>query len=369
MTFITVNLLQALPMHNLNRDQNGLPKSQYDGGVQRARLSSQALKRPARLLFRDAISSMESAHGSVRTKEAAQVVNGLAVAYAESHGIVYDVKTGTARAKKVIDALAAGDSKESDNILFFSDAELETLARAVVDQAEAEEKALSEAFIQDLSSPSLDVAAFGRMFAKRSDLSTQAAVAVSHAVTTHQAKFTIDYFTALDEFQDEERTDAGAAHLGLAYYTSGVYYRSFTIDVAQLRRSWSGFNGETAPAQVRALVEALIKALPTGRLSNTNAHTVPFLVYVEEQRTRVSYEFETPVTPGAADGGGYKEPSVEALAGQVALAKEFDPANVLRSAVQGERFGHDFPGEQLASVSDVAGFVTAAVFENAGASA
>ncbi|WP_277869190.1 hypothetical protein [Nocardioides houyundeii] len=30
--FITVHTVTALPLHNMNRDQSGLPKSQFDGG-------------------------------------------------------------------------------------------------------------------------------------------------------------------------------------------------------------------------------------------------------------------------------------------------------------------------------------------------
>ena len=69
MPFITVHILRALPMHNLNRDQNGLPKSQFDGGIQRARLSSQSIKRPARIAFRDAVAGIPNAPASIRTMD------------------------------------------------------------------------------------------------------------------------------------------------------------------------------------------------------------------------------------------------------------------------------------------------------------
>jgi CRISPR system Cascade subunit CasC len=352
-TYITVNILQSLPMHNLNRDQNGLPKSQFDGGVQRARLSSQSLKRPARILFRESTSGLSQAPGSVRTKNAHELVGAMAQQFAEQSGREYDPKVGLSRAKKALGALAASEGKEADNILLFSKAELETLAHALVSSPE---DADNPEFIKDCSSASLDVAAFGRMFAKRADLSTHAAVAVSHAVTTHPAKFTVDYFTAVDEAPSADEVSAGAAHIGLSYYTSGVYYRSFTIDVAQLHRSWSGIAGESARDQVSALVVSLIRALPTGKLTNTNAHTVPFFVYLEQQQARVSYEFETPVAPAPerdGSGGGYKESSVAALAEQVALAQEFASSNALECAFQGQTFGHAFPGEKLASIDDL----------------
>ncbi|MFV0550841.1 MAG: type I-E CRISPR-associated protein Cas7/Cse4/CasC, partial [Anaerorhabdus sp.] len=69
MAFITAHILRALPMHNLNRDQNGLPKSQFDGGIQRGRLSSQSLKRPARIAFRDKVAKIAGAPASIRTMD------------------------------------------------------------------------------------------------------------------------------------------------------------------------------------------------------------------------------------------------------------------------------------------------------------
>lgn len=374
MTFVTVHILRALPMHNLNRDQNGLPKSQFDGGVQRGRLSSQAIKRPARIAFREAVAHLSDAPTSVRTmgSTAAKRVVEMAVARADSRGVPFDAATARKKATSVVTSLAkASKSNESegaaepdsrkDNILLFSDAEMELLADALVEEQNGGPEASVHDFVQDFVSPSLDVAAFGRMFAAQASKSTQAAVAVSHAVMTHAMSLTLDYFTAVDE-DDEERTNAGAAHIDAAYYTSGVYYSTFTIDPAQLARSWSGIGSSTARRQLEALVRALVEALPSGKLTNTNAHTKPFLVLVEEQRTRTVYEFETPVEADA--NGGFTAPSVRALAAQVTDARAFDAQNYLSTAtllapsVQGVA---DFDGAALDSVDAVASHVAGLV--------
>jgi len=207
MSFLTVHILTALPMHNLNRGADGLPKSQFDGGVQRARLSSQALKRPARVAFREA-----TALGSVRTKNAAALILGLAEKWAAEKELALDVKAAQADIKKVLTALAKADKKRSDasgdtedaeeakdNILLFAQTELETLARAVVEKQQSTQAVTLDDFILDFRSPALDIAAFGRMFANRADRSTHAAVAVSHAITTHPMALTVDYFTAVDD--------------------------------------------------------------------------------------------------------------------------------------------------------------------------
>lgn len=381
MTFVTVHILRALPMHNLNRDQNGMPKSLFDGDVQRGRLSSQSIKKPARILFREAVADI-NAPGSVRTMDSNAVtrVLELAAAHADSAGKVFDSAAAKKTANAVIKGLAkkvkdedladspvgeetsAADKapEKKDNILLFSDAELETLALALVEQQNGGAEASTADFIRDHTSPSLDVAAFGRMFAARADLSTHAAVAVSHAVMTHEMSLTIDYFTAVDELASGA-SDAGAGHLGLAYYTSGVYYSTFTVDIAQLRRSWSGFAGATGQQQVAALVQSLVEALPTGKLTNTNAHTKPYLVLAEHQRGRTVYEFEAPVQ---SQGGGFKEPSSSALAQQFALARDFDPTNYLATRLFAPTANaDDFTGaERVTSISDLASWVADQVY-------
>lgn len=378
MSFLTFHLLTALPMHNLNRDQTGMPKSQFDGGVQRARLSSQALKRPARIAFREAVTS----GGSYRTKHAAEITTQIATEWAQKEGREYDPVVGKKAIKAVIDSLVksakkaaaaeqtdaeAKDAKDAkddedakDNILLFAHAELETLARAAVEAQHGGAAPTAADCILDFKSPALDVAAFGRMFADRSDLSTHAAVAVSHAVTTHPMALTVDYFTAVDDFEDETRTDSGAAHLGLTYYTSGVYYRTFTVDTDQMARSWSSIDAPTAPEEFALLIRAMLTSLPTGRLTNSNAHTRPYLILVEEQRSRVVYDFETPVQPER--DGGYKRTSVAALAEQRALATTFDPANTVAALIQGETFSLDFQATEGTSLQDVVEFATERVF-------
>lgn len=324
--FITVHMLHALPLNNVNRDQNGLPKSAMDGGVQRARISSQALKRAARVAFRDS-----DPVGSVRTRVAHDEIVSMARAYAQSKDLPFDEASATKVAKAAIrtfsHAKAADEKDESkeadgkDTILFWSQAELETMARVIV-EGQSDPKAVAAEAVGDVTSPSLDVAAFGRMFAGSPTKGTQAAVAVSPAVGTHQMSLTIDYFTAVEE---AAQSHGGAAHIDMAYFTSGVYYRTFTIDVRQLARSWSGFDGETSDEQLAALVKALVTAIPSGRSTNSAPNTLPLVVLAEAQRSRVAYGFDTPVQP--AGDGGYSSGSVKALVDQVAQARAFDPAN------------------------------------------
>ena len=53
--FIDIHAIQTLPPANLNRDENGRPKTAIYGGVPRMRVSSQAWKKAIRDNFRDTL--------------------------------------------------------------------------------------------------------------------------------------------------------------------------------------------------------------------------------------------------------------------------------------------------------------------------
>lgn len=370
--FYTFHVLTTLPNHSMNRDANGAPKSQFDGGVQRGRISSQALKRAARVMFRDG-----DAVGSVRSRYAPEEVVAIAVQYAADKGVPFDEKEGKKVATAVVKSLSAGDAttegkKDEDVskrvVAFFSRAELTSLAHAIVDaqndgstpafNKEGIEAFNDQKFVKDSTSPSLDVAAFGRMFANRSNLSTMAAVAVSHAVTTHKMTLTADYFIAAEELgHHAPENGSGAAHLDLSLFTSGVYYRTFTVDVDQLKRSWSGFGTPGSDEALIALLKSLVFGLPSGKVNSTNAHTLPFLVIVEEQACRTAYSFETPVQP-QHDIGGFEKPTLEHLSAQQKRAHTFAPENFGDTFVVGDTQGVEFKGEMVDSIESLVASVT-----------
>lgn len=377
--FVTVHMLTALPMHNLNRDQNGLPKSVNDGAVQRGRLSSQSLKRAARVAFRDV-----DPIGSTRTRQAIPLVLKEATTYAANNRLGFDEQAGRATITKVIKDLAAKDAEKAaakaagmataeesngaaqeskDNILFFSNAELATLARAVVAAQQNGRQVTKDDFIHDAKSPSLDVAAFGRMFAKATEKGTHAAVAVSHAITTHQMSLVTDYFSAVE---DADQQHAGAGHIGMTFYTTGVYYRSFTIDADQLARAWSSFHADGAQEQLADLVHALIVALPSGKSTNTAPNTYPFVVLAEEQRSRIGYGFETPVQPDPH--GGYSSASASALAQQRQIALRFDARNFGDARLLYTLPGPvpDFGAPDVADLDELVEFVVNTVYRDRG---
>lgn len=333
--FLTIHSLTALPWNNLNRDDRGLPKQVREGGAPRGRFSPQSLKRAARLDYENAVGYDRS----FRSRNLPFEVVELAKIVAQAQGVELDVKKSLATAKKVLSALTEkakvapadtdtskkdkelkeGEEGTTTSMTWLGADELDTLVQALVTGSDTSGFATNKV-------GSLAIAAYGRMTAADPDAQVEAAVSFGPAITTHAIVIEIDYFSAVEDLPGHQKSaGSGSGHLGQAFFTSGVYYRSHTYDRRQLRRTWSGFDSATADEQLHAHVLANIRALPSGKQTNTAANIRPALIVAEEQASRTSYEFHTPVQ---ADGdGGYLNPSINSLLSKAVVAKQFEPRN------------------------------------------
>lgn len=114
-----------------------------------------------------------------------------------------------------------------------------------------------------------DIAMFGRMLADDPEFNRDAAVQVSHALTTHQALVEDDFYTAVDDLKTASE-DAGAGFVGDAGYGSGVYYLYACIDVGLLVENLEG-DRDLAARAAAALAEAFAVSTPSGK-RNSFAH-------------------------------------------------------------------------------------------------
>ncbi|QIK63596.1 type I-E CRISPR-associated protein Cas7/Cse4/CasC [Leucobacter viscericola] len=336
MNNLTLHFINTIPWSNLNRDDTGTPKRAVIGGTLRAMLSSQSIKRAVRTDY-----ELRSGDQSLRSTNLAGIIANRACEI----NVELDPKKALKDSEKLISALVKkektarpavdeSESKEPGISSWLSAEEIETAAAAVAEdrlmvKAQGKEK-LTE-FVEPGKTGSLSIAAFGRMFALAPEANTHAAVAVSPAIAVHKTIIETDYFSTVDD--DPKASHAGASYLGLASYTSGVFYRSITIDRAQLRRAWTGHDSENAREQLSLMVYSLVYGLPSGKKNVTAPYVQPLLVLSEEQAHRVAYDFETPVLAEA--DGGYGEQAVKTIAQQVEAARAFDAANFGRSAVAG----------------------------------
>ena len=363
---LDVHLIQSYPYSNLNRDRHGTPKIATYGGVQRARLSSQNGKRHVRQHVEKAIGLravrtrgvpqavakiLVEAGWEPRTAQtAAQLlilaagVRGLGIADGGgTNSLLFLPETAVAELAEVAQAYreglsvavaavfaeeekaaakaarknAAKDTDEPEPQEEGDEDEEESARSALLAKhvAKATSKdgpkdALKKDVLKVLQSRNASVAAFGRMLANEAGSTVTGAVQMAHGVSTHEVVIQTDFFTAVDDLQQDAGEERGAGHMGDNRYTSATFYRYGPLNVGELLRD---LDSETARQVIAEYLRALVTAILPAKGSGTAPYTVPHLVYVALRSDRpVSLvgAFETPVPATAA---GYLPSSLKAL--------------------------------------------------------
>jgi CRISPR system Cascade subunit CasC len=321
--FVNFHILHPIPFSNPNRDDTGAPKSTVYGGTVRGRLSSQSDKRASRISFEGGTDADRTA----RTKFAGRHLAEKVVALLHANGVSLDdeqIQTLQGAVKRELGKLTGASEQAKDTLVWLAEDEVNGMAARVA--AKHTDGGLSLdaddiAQVLSTTTESLTIAAFGRMFANRADLQIEAAVQVAHAFTTHTQQNDLDYFTAVDDLQkfyDEPDAEgkvkgAGAGHLDINEYHSGVFYRYFNINRDDLTANWGplGRGDEDVVDRLGTFITEMVRELPHGRDATAAHQTAPAHVMVTFSRRGTSYApaFEAPVE---ADGG-YIAPSVERL--------------------------------------------------------
>lgn len=341
MQLIELHILQSFPVSCLNRDDVGAPKTAVFGGVNRARLSSQSLKRAIRL-------QMHEHQPNLFAGERSKLIIQPLAERIEALGISKDAAWNAARATGIhlagLDAEAAAKGVEKvKTVMFFSPKELDGIASALAsalnedvsifapkpeddskkkkgkaggpDMGKLISKACAGAALKDAA----DIALFGRMVASDHSLTLEGAAMFGHALSTHHADNDLDFFTAVDDRQRDDPTiadsdRAGSGMMGHSEFTSAVYYRYAALNLKLLSEHHLK---ELSPEQRRAVVDAFIRAtlmaVPGARQNSMNAHTLPGYVLgtykSAGQPVQLINAFESPVRAKS----GLLQTSVEAL--------------------------------------------------------
>jgi len=337
---IEVHLIQNFVPSSLNRDDTGQPKSAYFGGFRRARISSQCIKRAVREWWRE----NNSVTLGERTKKLQQLIKDELAKDADFMAKVKSEDDLIQRVRNFTDSFyAAADKKipENTNVLvFISREEVEACARLVKElwgelkntiKDDKKNKQNVELVSSQIKSASAsgDIAMFGRMLAEHPDRNTDGACQVAHAISTHRVDMEIDFYTAVDDLNPEEETGAGM--MGIIGYNSACYYRYAVVDRDQLARNlarkterkngaWSqGLDPEDykdADAIIKAFLEALVFAVPTGRQNSFAARNLPsFGLFIRRQGgvpISLANAFAKPVWP-KREGDDLVHMSVEAM--------------------------------------------------------
>ncbi|MCS6805129.1 MAG: type I-E CRISPR-associated protein Cas7/Cse4/CasC [Acidobacteriota bacterium] len=356
MKLIELHILQSFPVSCLNRDDVGAPKSATFGGVTRARISSQCLKRAIR---QAAAELQPTLYAGRRSRLFTEKITEVLV---ERHKL--DPKVAEALAKCAAHYLGKLDPKDerkvktlmflspdefnclADLLKELSEDDRNTLCQAVerispeelekaeeTDEGDAEEtieketstkktkekekpltakqftklvakvlktpirKTFKESSVKGLVKDAADIAIFGRMVASDHSLTVEGAGLFSHALSTHKADNDIDFFSAVDDLQPTE--EAGAGMTGTLEFTSATYYRYVGLNLDLLKQHLAALSADEFKSVVETFVRASILAVPGARKNSMNAHTLPCyvlgLVKDKGQPLQLVNAFEKPV--------------------------------------------------------------------------
>lgn len=300
---IEIHAIQNHSPANLNRDDQGAPKTCYFGGVLRSRISSQCIKRSIRMS-----AEFRSLLGGVRTRQLARLI-------AEKAGDEPGVRK---RAEKILDACgfkakktkksdaADGESNEDDRskmLVYTTREAIEEMASLLRSSSTMTDAQLAEDFGKLISERVAvpDMALSGRMLETGvlKNTTVEAALQVAHAISTHEARPEVDYYVAADDIPGD---DAGAGYVDEALFASACFYKYFSIHWETLLRNLQGDVGLSAHT-VGAFIRGLALVNPTGKQNSFAAHNPPDGILIEIKNIPLSYAnaFAKPVIQGERD--------------------------------------------------------------------
>lgn len=314
--FIQIHMLTSYPPANLNRDDQGRPKTAKMGGFDRLRVSSQSLKRSWRTseIFQKALDG----HVGARTKL-------LGVSVYEKL-VVGGIKEKQAKewAQKI--AGVFGSLKKAKDKQPLLDLEIEQLVHVSQTEQQALDSLVKTLFSQNRApedadldllrkqGQSADIALFGRMLASSPLFNVEAACQVAHAISVHPVVIEDDYFTAVDDLNDGSE-DAGAAHIGETGFAAGLFYAYICINREQLIDNLGG-DKELAMKAIKALTEAAVKVAPDGKQNSFGSRAYASYVLAEkgdQQPRSLSVAFLKPVVSQGIEGADFGTAAVDAL--------------------------------------------------------
>ncbi|MCX7801223.1 MAG: type I-E CRISPR-associated protein Cas7/Cse4/CasC [Fimbriimonadales bacterium] len=261
---IELHLLQSFPPSCVNRDGNNSPKDCTFGGVRRARISSQCLKRAIRQaeVFAETVQEVGVRSKQYRDKILLPHLLAKGLGQDEAERIVDEFRRKLAKPDKRPEQTSVG--------LYFGKSEILSMLDAFC----ARQGDKDESWKTAATSTTADVALFGRMLAEAADLNVPAAAQVAHAISTHRLSQEMDYWTAADDLKSTaEGEDAGAGMLGTAEFNASTFYRYACVSIPILQANLKG-DADAARKTIEAFLLASYDAIPTGKL-NGHAHFNP----------------------------------------------------------------------------------------------
>ncbi len=308
--FINFHVLISHSPSCLNRDDMNMQKSAIFGGKRRVRISSQSLKRTMR---KSDYYNQHLGEASTRTKKLSDLKDIVVKRLSDRYKSDLVIKALTVIAGKDMKADVA---VEGDAVAPWAVEEVAWYCEQVTKHGDDEKNLLkqlkseTEAMRGALAS-GIDIALSGRMATSglMSELGkVDGALAVAHAITTHTVDADIDWFTAVDDLQE-----LGSGHLDTQEFSSGVFYRYASLNIAQMQENLGNAPREKVLEIAAHVLHMLATEVPSAKQQSFAAHNLADLAMVSFSDIPVSLAnaFEEPVK--ASSGGGFLKPSIEAF--------------------------------------------------------
>lgn len=332
-----IHMLKNYPPTNLNRDENGAPKTCFFGGVNRGRISSQCLKRTWRTssVFQQEIGAENL---GIRTRKLPELVGEK----------LLEMGVDAKNVELIVPKISGFGTKEgaenkkgsyTAQVIFFGPQDIQAAAEAVKDildhcKTEKDIKALKGKDLQAAvkgakdRAVTLDIALFGRMVTSDAFRDVEAGMQVAHAISTNKVAMESDYFTAMDDLLRGETTDeTGAAMIGDIDYNSSCYYIYASLDTDVLEENLK--DADNADEIIAKAIPALLRTMaftnPSGKQNSFAGHVLPGAVLVECKEKKIPTSmvnaFVEPIRGGGRDLLGN---SIEKLAHEAdSIARNF----------------------------------------------
>ena len=313
--FVELHMIQNFSPANLNRDDTNNPKDCEFGGVRRARISSQCLKRSIRNA--PAFARTTGIEVGTRTKWLIKkrLLKPLVEAGKPEDEAIAILEAFVPKFASKLDS-KSNENKKTAVLLYLSRSETDDIVQALLDNwdslpddSDKLARRLIKAHKGTTSAP--DIALFGRMLAETPELGLDAACQVAHAISTHRVTMEMDFYTAVDDLNPEDT--AGAGMMGFTGFDSACFYRYARIDWKQLVENLK--DAGLARRTVEAFLRAVVEAVPSGKQNAFAANNPPNLMLAVVRQDGMGWSlanaFESPVKPWR--DSGLVSPSVKAL--------------------------------------------------------
>jgi len=328
---IELHMIQNFAPSCLNRDDTNSPKDCMFGGVRRARISSQCIKRAIRTYAQASFPKLQG-HFAIRTKRLMDEFSKLLSCSGRSEE---DIKKACKFILGIM-GLEVKDDNKTQYLIFLGESEIRALADQINEnwdvlitmkpQEKSDDgKKKSKKVSYDNIPPGLkkaiesilkrnqsaDVALFGRMITDLPVNNIEAACQVAHAISTHKVDMEMDYYVAIDDLKPDDTS--GADMIGNVEFNSACFYRYANINWEALVKNL-GNDRELAAHSVEAFLRASIEAIPTGKQNTFAAQNPPSFILAVVRDGGAPWSlanaFEKPVW---TNGRGWIEESIKRL--------------------------------------------------------